>query len=362
MASQPTGSDLAGQPVFVGMDVHLKQWKVTVRAGGLELRQFSTSPDPDGLARHLRRTYPGAQYHTAYEAGFCGFWIHRRLEALGMHNTVAHAPDIPTTQKERTNKEDRRDSRKLARELEAGSLEPLYIPDLRMEELRSLCRARHRLSIDGRRLKNRIKSLFHLTGIELPLNCEMKHWSCRFLDWVAAQASGDTSWAATVKLWLRALRDQRTLLNDTTRTLRQRMRQDGDPDLVALLTTIPGVGYITAATLYCEIIDIRRFAQLEHLASFVGLVPSTRSTGDHPNPVGLTPRANRFLRAMITEAAWVAVRKDPALLGSFVCLSQKMRKTKAIIRIARKLLNRIRCVWLRRTPYITAVIGREEEE
>lgn len=361
MAPEVTALDFAGQPVFVGMDVHLKQWRVAIRAGGLELRQFSAPPDPTALVRHLRRAYPGAQYRTAYEAGFCGFWIHRRLQALGVHNTVAHAPDIPTTDKERANKEDRRDARKLARELESGQLEPIYVPAQDREHLRGLCRARQRLAADGRRLKNRIKSLLHTAGIELPPRCEMKHWSCRFLDWVGVQAPPDSSLGATVTLWLEALRDQRRQLNQATRVLRGRLRSDGDPELLALLTTIPGVGYLTAATLYCEIIDMGRFTHLDELASYAGLTPSTHSTGDHPKPTGLTARANSFLRARLVESAWVAVRKDPDLLAAFLRLGQRMRKTSAIIRITRKLLNRIRCVWLRRTPYLIAGAGKDEE-
>ena len=182
----------------------------------------------------------------------------------------------------------------------------------------------------------------------------MKHWSCRFLDWVGAQATGDTSQAATLSLWLGALHDQRRQLNAATRSLRQQVRRAGDPELVALLTSIPGVGYITAATLYCEIIDIARFRHPDQLASFAGLTPSTHSSGDRSTPTGLTARANPFLRARQIESAWVAVRKDPDLLGSYLRLSRKMRKTSAIVRIAHRLLNRIRCVWLRRTPYIVA--------
>ena len=79
------------------------------------------------------------------------------------------------------------------------------------------------------------------------------------------------------------------------------------------------------------------------------------------HPTGLTRRANAFLRHLIVEAAWIAVRKDPDLLSCYLRLGRRMRKTKAIIRISRKLLNRIRCVWIRRTPYIIAASEQNRE-
>jgi hypothetical protein len=70
---------------------------------------------PDKLLEYLKVNYPDGNYFSAYEAGFCGVWIHYRLLALGINNIVVNPADIPTTQKEITQKEDSRDSRKIAR-------------------------------------------------------------------------------------------------------------------------------------------------------------------------------------------------------------------------------------------------------
>ena len=75
--------------------------------------------------------------------------------------------------------------------------------------------------------------------------------------------------------------------------------------------TIPGIGFKSAITLFSEIVDIHRFI----------------------------------------ESAWVAIRKDPVLFQSYDTLISKMKKQQAIIRIARKLLNRIRFVCLSNHPY-----------
>jgi ABC-type uncharacterized transport system permease subunit len=60
--------------------------------------------------------------------------------------------------------------------------------------------------------------------------------------------------------------------------------------------------------------------------------------------------------ANLVEAAWVAARKDPALLRAFEGYCQRMRETMAIVKIARKLLNRIRFVLKNHKPYVPAVV------
>jgi hypothetical protein len=48
--------------------------------------------------------FPGGTYYSAYEAGFCGYGIHRELNDLGIKNIVINAEDIPTSQKDQIHK------------------------------------------------------------------------------------------------------------------------------------------------------------------------------------------------------------------------------------------------------------------
>ena len=69
--------DFKGYKLFIAIDVHRRQWTVTIHLRDLELRTFSMNPSPKELYNHVKKVYPNAEYHSAYEAGFCGFWIHR---------------------------------------------------------------------------------------------------------------------------------------------------------------------------------------------------------------------------------------------------------------------------------------------
>jgi hypothetical protein len=62
---------------------------------------------------------------------------------------VVNPADIPTTDKERKQKEDKRDSRKIARSLENGELQGIYIPSEEDIEDRALLRFRDRIGYFG---------------------------------------------------------------------------------------------------------------------------------------------------------------------------------------------------------------------
>jgi transposase len=96
--------------------------------------------------------------------------------------------------------------------------------------------------------------------------------------------------------------------------------------------------------LLTELGDIARFGSLDKLCGYVGPVPDTRASGEKEGVGDLTRRCNHLLRPLLIECAWVAVRKDPSLALAFHTMSKRTLKTKAIVKIARKLLNRIRFV------------------
>jgi transposase len=348
--------NFCGQEFHIGIDVHKKNWVVTLRSDKMELRTFSIDPSPEALHSHMQRNYPGGKYISAYEAGFSGFWIHRRLESLAFKNLVIHAADLPSTNKERSSKTDKVDSRKIARELENKSLKGIYVPDELRQQLRSLCRLRGQCVRNQTRVKNRIKGHLYMYGIVIPSQEEMPHWSANFINWLRSLEFSQSCGKDYLLFCLEELQQHRKRTVDVTRILRSHLKSFSMYEQVKLLRSIPGIGPIVALSFFTEIMDINRFATFDHLASFVGLVPSLRDSGDKSTEQGLTQRRNRYLRHLIVEAAWVAIRKDPALLLAFNQLSRRMKKQDAIIRIAKKLLRRIRYVWKNQTPYVMAIV------
>ena len=120
--------DFHGEPIYVGIDVHKKQWNVFIMSKYKEHKGFVQPPDASVLGRYLSENFPGATYYSVYEAGFCGFWPHEDLKKEGIHNIVVNPADVPSSDKERKNKSDKVDCRKLCTKLRNGDLEAILRP------------------------------------------------------------------------------------------------------------------------------------------------------------------------------------------------------------------------------------------
>jgi transposase len=183
MQTQRTELNFKGLSIYVGIDAHLKSWKISIFTDYLHHKTFSQPPKPEVLSTYLKSNFPNAEYLSAYEAGFCGLWIHYELQKLGISNVVVNPADVPTTQKEKMRKSDAIDSNKLGRSLRNNELKGIYIPSQETLENRSLIRVRCTLVQDMVRLKQRIKSMLYFYGIEYPIEFQNSstHWSKKFL-------------------------------------------------------------------------------------------------------------------------------------------------------------------------------------
>jgi transposase len=348
--------DFSGQSIYVGLDVHKKSWTVSIFSEQCEHKTFTQPPKVDKLVHYLKRNFPGAIYHAVYEAGFSGFWACDQLREQGVNCIVTNPADVPTTNKERTGKRDSIDSRKLTRSLRNGDLKGIYVPARSKLEDRSLVRTRQSMVRKQTRCKNQIKSLLYFYGIDLPEEVVARSWSQKFFRWLDGlrmeRASGDLA----LKAHLNELHHLRQTIASLNRAIILLSREPEYRHMVQLLRTVPGISTLAAMIFLTELCELARFASLDKLASYVGLIPDVEASGETEHIKNLTYRRNPQLRAVLIEAAWVAARKDPVLLLAFNKYCQRMKKTRAIVKIARKLLNRIRYVLKNQAEYVPAVV------
>lgn len=343
MQTQSKTLNFEGQNIYVGFDVHLKNWQVTILTQNMSHKTFVMPAKPETLSKYLNENFPNGEYHSAYEAGFSGLWAHYQLKAMGINNIVVNPADIPTTQKEKVQKEDKRDSRKIARSLRAGELTPIYIPTESSLDDRSLVRIRSMIVGDMTRFKQRIKSFLYFYGITFPQEFENRntHWSGRFMKWLDEINMKEESGRQALDILVEEAKNHRKLLLETTKKIKKLSEEPKYREQIALLRSIPGIGITNAMVILTEIENIKRFSKDEKFASYVGLIPTSHSSGETVNNGELTFRSHYFLRKAFIESAWVAVRFDPALLMTYQKLIKRMEPNNAIIRIAKKLLNRV---------------------
>ncbi len=351
--------DFKGQNIYVGIDVHLKSWSVAVLSEHSVLKKFSQNPNAEALFKFLATSYPGAHYHSVYEAGFCGFWIHERLVSLGINNIVVNPADVPTMSKEKLRKTDAVDCSKLARELRSGTLKGIYVPNVETLEIRSLIRLRNSIVKDSTREKNRIKSLLHFYGIKIPeefTKHSVGNWSKRFLAWLRSVELSSEYGRKALDLHIEQYVRLRGMLLEETREIRKLSRTELFADSLKLITTIPGIGTTTGISLLTEIDKITRFASSEQLAAYIGLIPMCHSSGDKQGIGGITKRGHAYLRWILIQAARKAVQCDPAMTLFYEENCKRMHGNKAIVKVARKLVNRIYFVLKRKTEYVKKVV------
>ena len=343
----------ANQDLFIGIDVHLRNWKVCIRTSSIEVNVFSCEPEPIILHKFLQRNFANYDYYSVYEAGFCGFWIHHEFIRLGINNIIVNAADVATTNKEKTNKSDVVDCKKLARELENKNLSAIFVPSEYEIQFRSFFRYRQQVAKDLRKSMIRITAFLYTRGKHF----EGPNWTVAFIKWMKS----DHDFLPIEKSTLMSLindyeyhkKKSRQVLRDAQNYV---LSDEHYKAVYQRLRKIPGIGPVCAVAFICEINNMKRFKNENQFASYVGLVPSVRSSDQTEHVLGVQRRAKKILRSLLIQATWMAIRKDSALLEYYGESVKRMKPQKAIIKVAKKLLNRIRYVWLNEKDYVYGLI------
>lgn len=328
--------------LFIGMDVHKKSWTVHFRTDLFDYKTVTMPASDTSLVEYVQKHLPGHEICCCYEAGCCGYWIARSLQKQGWEVKVVNPGDVPRTNKQDWQKTDKIDCLNLSKQLQTGNLKAIYIPGEEQEQLRSLFRRRLHLVQQLRTIKNHIKSQLLYYGIKIPDQYDNPNWSHEMKDWLKSLEWQYSTGLSVMQSRLKQLEflwyEELSISTSLRAYCRKHYRKD-----YYLYKSIPGIGGITAAAMLAELGDIRRFNTLDELASIVGLVPGMHDSSETKICLGLSQRSNRQLRSLLIEASWVAVRTDMALQDYYRKHSDK-EPNKAIIKVAHKLLSRMRAV------------------
>lgn len=305
---------------FVGLDVHKETIAVAVADSGTGAARSVgvIRNDLDDLRKVLRRLGSPAELRVCYEAGPCGYVVHRFLQRLKIDCVVVAPSLIPRKPGDRV-KTDRRDALALARLLRSGELTATWVPDREHEALRDVVRAREDAVEDRLRARHRSSKFLLRLGITAPTG--VRAWSKRYRQWLAVLRFEDAAQQLVFTEYRHNIDeiDQRiTRLEKELATLAQ---HSPHADTIAALQAMRGIKVITATTIVSEIGDIGRFQTPRQLMAYAGLVPSEHSSGGRVRRGCITKCGNAHLRRVLVEAAWHA-RHLPRVFGE---LRQRQR-------------------------------------
>jgi transposase len=276
-------------------------------------------------------------------------------------------------------KSDQRDAQRLAEFLQDGRLDPSFVPPREIRELRQMLR--HRLSLLQQRgeAHNQIRDLFETANIKLSsVASDLLGLSGRRI--IEAMMAGQDSpellsWKVRGKLRKKERQVQESLdgcfqefhrrmlkahyqhyqflsqqVQDLEAEIARRMKPYADK--IAVLRTIPGVEQMVAWHVIAELgADMSVFPDADHCASWAGLNPgSCESAGKQFS--GRTKKGNKYLRRVLTQAAWAASHcKDGYLRAFFYRVKARQGWGKAIFAVAHKILVIAYCLLQTGTPY-----------
>ena len=330
-----------GQKIFIGIDVHDKTWDVAIAPEVGIVKRHPQKASAKELFDFLKKHYPDGDYLAVYETGFSGFSTYYALKEVGIDCIVIHAADVPTTQYEEVMKTDKIDSVKLVRSLKAGLLKGIYIREKQNIDDRSVVRIRKTIQRQLCGYKARVKHMLHCHGVEYPERFEKKqtHWSRAFITWLLNDVKLMSDTRTSLDLLIRQVEVIRGTMLQATNELRRLSHEDRYKRKYELITSVPGIGTIVGMTILTEVYDVRRFHNENEFAAYLGLIPTSHSSGAKTVHGEKTFRGNRQIGPMIIETAWIAICRDPGLGAQYLNYKKRMEPQEAIVRIARNLSN-----------------------
>lgn len=251
-----------------------------------------------------------------YEAGQDGFWIARRLIALGYEAFVCDPASLLVKRHKRQAKTDRLDAIKLVTALRAwvageqDRMRVVRIPSVEDEANRQLVRDRGQLQKETTQHRDRIRKLLRTVGywegIGADIGQRLASGQVRCHDGKPLPTALQERLLRESERWAYAERQLAQLEADLIRQLPAQTQER-----VAQLQRLRGVGQVGATRLVLELFW-RKFENRKQVGAAVGLVPQPHDSGDSHVDQGISKQGNRRVRSLLIEMSWFWLRYQPA--------------------------------------------------
>jgi transposase len=309
----------------LGLDLHYRQVTVAMQENGGRIKGVGKMGREGFLSWVEGKQKEGWKLYSCYEAGASGYWLHRRLEELGVTNWVVAPRDMGRGAKRQ--KTDKRDSAVLTAELDSylrgnqASLNPVAIPTVEQEQKRALIRFHRQVMIDRNRYESRGKSLLCAQGIEVVGR------------WWRAKVWQELQQEPGLKAWMKSqLQSWRRKLMQADKEQSQ-LRQRIEALAPALLPK--GVGAYSAVVLEYEMKGLERFQNRRQVSSYTGLCPGIHQSNGRGREGSINRCGNRTVRWILVEAIWRLMLWQPnyrpvQALGAGLIQSKRARRRLAV--------------------------------
>lgn len=274
-------------------------------------------------------------------------WVAQHLEQMGHEVVVADPNYAPMYgQRSRRIKTDRRDVAALTEACQRGTYRPAHRRSARQQEVQNRLHVRHGLTQTRTRAISLARSITRGAGLRIGGG-----QSKTFLTRLQA-----LEMSATMTTTLSPLRSVIEILNDELESADDQFKAlvEADP-LVKRLTTLPGIGPITASAFVATLDVTSRFDRAGQVASYLGLVPQEYSSGEKQRRGHLVRSAQPYLQSLLVQAAWGVWRASDPRTAHFrewaQAIARRRGKKVAVVALARRLARTLFAMWRDQTDY-----------
>lgn len=290
----------------VGLDVHKATIVAAVLRPDEDRASWTTKIEnaPQQIRKLVERLRGRGTLQFVYEAGPCGYQVHRELTALGEQCTIIAPGMTPTKPGDRV-KTDRRDAEKLASLHRARQLTAIRVPTREEEAGRDLTRARETALVDRLRSRHRVgKFLLRQGRVWVGATA----WGVKHRKWLDGQHFELQFLQRTYEAYLRAMAEADARLATLSEQVEDMAQMSAYRTVVRNLRCLKGVETLTALTIAAETQELRRFESARALMGFTGMVSKEDSSGPSVRRGAITKVGNAHLRRVLVEAAWAYCR------------------------------------------------------
>jgi transposase len=329
--------------MIIGCDYHPGCQQIALvdrETGDYEERRLLHREEAEKFYRELAAR--AMKVRVGMEASGHARWFERLLAELNFELWIGDAAEIQS-KRVRKPKTDREDARLLLRLLMEDRFPRIWVPSWENRDLRQLLWHRHRMVQARTRIMNQLQAVALNEG----LRCKKRLW--REHGRQQLESFRLTPWASRRRHDLLELLDR---LNPTIAELSQAIEQEVEkcPEAQRLMTH-SGVGPLTALAFVLIIGRAERFRCGKQIASYLGLVPLEKSSGNRRRLGHITKQGNSMLRFLLVEAAQVTVRSIPEWRNQYFHLRMRRGKKIAKVAMARKLAVRLYWMWRKQWDY-----------
>ncbi|MDQ3743305.1 MAG: IS110 family transposase [Acidobacteriota bacterium] len=322
----------------IGIDVHKNSCQVCVLTEDGELieRRIKT----DGASLHaLFNDRPRARI--LIESSTESEWVARCLEELG-HEVIVADPNFAPMYATRSKKvkTDKRDARTLCEACRLGAYRPAHRASDKQRDVRAHLAVRETL------VRTRAKYISLIGALARREGCHIKSGASHGFAARVGEAGLPAHVLEQVEPLLAMLGSLNELIKRADEKVAEIVRDD---EVVRRLTTVPGVGPVTATTYAATLDGAARFRDAKQVRSYLGLVPREHSSGEKQHRGRISKAGNSRARALLVEAAWALLRwkteKTRALHEWATRIAERRGKATAVVALARKLAGILFALW-----------------